>query len=266
MGDVERLVEAVRHSANYRTVSPELITHVGRTELARRRTLKEAVKATKSKLHQTAGSYLRGVLPYSSWLDELRRAREAGDEEDYLSACKEIMQHHSSTRERLPILSEFYVQALRPIAPVRSVLDVACGLNPLSIPWMPIEPGAEYWAYDVYEDMIAFLGEVMKLSGVVAHACCQDVTRLRPKAPVDLALMLKVVPCLDQLDRSAASRLLDTIDAHHFLISFPVRSLGGRAKGMVATYEARMERLLAGRSWQVRQVELATELAFLVSR
>jgi 16S rRNA (guanine(1405)-N(7))-methyltransferase len=131
---------------------------------------------------------------------------------------------------------------------------------------MPLQAGAEYRAYDVYEDLIAFLGEAMRLSGVVAHASCQDVTRLGPTGPVDVALILKAVPCLDQLDRSGASRLLDVVDARHFLISFPVRSLGGREKGMVATYEARMERLLAGRTWHVRRLEFATELAFLVSR
>jgi hypothetical protein len=35
---------------------------------------------------------------------------------------------------------------------------------------------------------------------------------------------------------------------------------------MVATYEARMDKLLAGATWHVRRIELATELAFLVSR
>jgi 16S rRNA (guanine(1405)-N(7))-methyltransferase len=100
----------------------------------------------------------------------------------------------------------------------------------------------------------------------VAHAACRDVTQLDPTGPVDLALILKAVPCLDHLDRLCASRLLDVVDARHVLISFPVRSLGGREKGMPATYEARMERLLAGRSWQVRRFAFATELAYLVSR
>ena len=266
MEEIDCLVNAVRQSAHYRTVCPDLIAHAGTVELARRRSFKEAVKATKNKLHQVAGSYFHTDLRYGSWLDDLHAARSAGDEDGYRRACREIMQCQSSTRERLPILSDFYTQALAPIAPVRAVLDVACGLNPLAIPWMPLEPRAEYWAYDVYEDLIAFLHDAMRLSGVSAHASCQDVTRLAPTCPVDVALLLKAVPCLDQLDRSSASRLLDALDARHFLISFPVRSLGGRQKGMVATYEARMERLLAGRPWRVRRLEFATELAFLVSR
>jgi 16S rRNA (guanine(1405)-N(7))-methyltransferase len=266
MDEIDTLVDAIRQSARYRTVCPDLIAHVGTAELARRRSFKEAVKATKSKLHQAAGSYLDTNLRYGSWLDALREARSAGDEDAFRSACREIMRHQSSTRERLPILADFYTQALAPIAPVRTVLDIACGLNPLSIPWMPLQPGAEYWAFDVYEDLIDFLDEAVRLSGVVAHASCRDVTRLTPTGPADLALILKAVPCLDHLDRSAVSRLLDVVDARHLLISFPVRSLGGREKGMMATYEARMERLLAGRTWQVRRLVFPTELAFLVSR
>jgi 16S rRNA (guanine(1405)-N(7))-methyltransferase len=266
METLDDLVRAVRRSAHYRAVCPELVEHVGSVELAKRRSFKEALKATKSTLHQVAGSFLESDMRYGAWLDRLREARGEGDEDGYREACTEIMRRQSSTRERLPILTEFYTRALGPIAPVRSVVDIASGLNPLAISWMPLEPGVSFTAYDIYEDLIAFLGEAMPLSGIVAQAECRDVTRLAPTAPVDVALILKAVPCLDRLDRLCASRLLDIVDARHFLISFPVRSLGGREKGMIPTYEARMERLLDGRTWQVSRLEFATELAFLVSR
>lgn len=264
MAEIDLLVDAVRQSARYRTICPDLIAHVGEVELERRRGLKASVKATKSKLHQVAGSYLDSNLRYGAWLNMLREARAAGDDERYRSACAEIMRHQSSTRERLPILADLYAHVFAALPPVRTVIDIACGFNPLAIPWMPLIPGAEYWACDVYEDLIAFLGEAMPLSGVVAHASCRDVTRLEPAGPFDLALILKAVPCLDQLDRAAAARLLDVVDTRHWLISFPVRSLGGREKGMRTTYEARMEQLLDGKDCQVKRFEFPSELVFLV--
>ena len=48
------------------------------------------------------------------------------------------MGYHSSTRERLPILEQFYARALADIPPARVVLDLACGLNPLALAWMPL--------------------------------------------------------------------------------------------------------------------------------
>jgi 16S rRNA (guanine(1405)-N(7))-methyltransferase len=64
----------------------------------------------------------------------------------------------------------------------------------------------------------------------------------------------------------AGARLLDTLAARFVLVSFPVRSLGGREKGMAATYEARFATLVAGRGWSVRRYRFATELAFLVDK
>ena len=52
--------------------------------------------------------------------------------------CLERMRGHASTQERLPILEEFFQTTLASIAPVESVLDLACGLNPLALPWMPL--------------------------------------------------------------------------------------------------------------------------------
>jgi 16S rRNA (guanine(1405)-N(7))-methyltransferase len=109
------------------------------------------------------------------------------------------------------------------------------------------------------------LGEALPLIGVTAHVWCGDAINPLTTRPVDLCLLLKAIPSLDQLDRTAAERLLTTVEARHFLISFPVRSLGGREKGMIATYEARMARLLSGGSWSFHRIQVATELAFLVS-
>ena len=65
---LERLVAAVVESAKYRHVSPVLVRRVGARELAVRRSWREAVKGTKSKLHQVGAAYLTGKLDYGrSW-------------------------------------------------------------------------------------------------------------------------------------------------------------------------------------------------------
>jgi 16S rRNA (guanine(1405)-N(7))-methyltransferase len=74
------------------------------------------------------------------------------------------------------------------------------------------------------------------------------------------------VPCLEQVDKSAGQRLLDTLDTAHLLVSFPVHSLGGRSKGMAATYTAHFRQLVAGRGWRIERFEFATELVFRISK
>src|SRR5579863_4701210 len=123
---LDQLVEAVLVSRKYRNVSQEFIRSLGAEELAKQGKLKEAIKATKNKLHQVGGAYLEGEMPYAHWLDELRDESLQG-EEGIRQACIQMMGYHASTRERLPILERFYTTLLAGLPPIKSVLDVACG-------------------------------------------------------------------------------------------------------------------------------------------
>jgi 16S rRNA (guanine(1405)-N(7))-methyltransferase len=256
----------VLSSPKYHAITPDFVRSVGSRELPKRRTWKEAVKATKNKLHQVAGAYLEAGTQYAAWLDELEQASRSGDRGRFLKACTQVMSHHSSTAERLAFLDCFYATTLAGLPPIRSILDVACGLNPLAIPWMPLAEDADYYAMDIYQDMVDFLSRFMALVPVRGHAQAGDVLQGCPSQPVDVALILKSVPCLEQVDKAAGQRLLDTLDAAHLVVSFPVHSLGGRSKGMAASYEAHFRRLVAGRSWRIERFEVMTELVFRIDK
>jgi len=263
MDELERLVTAVLTSPKYQHVSPELVRRVGARELAVRRSFKEAVKATKNKLHQVGGAYFAAKIDYARALADLRTA--VGDDASFRVACHTIMGLHASTRERLPILEEFYTTILADLPPISSVMDVACGLNGLAWPWMPFARETRYIGYDIYADMIGFVGEFMALVGVQGETAVRDVITHPPDQQVDLVLLLKLLPVLAQVEETAVPRLLDTLQARYLLISFPAASLGGRKKGMVANYEAQFQTWAAGRNWGVQRFEFATELAFLVT-
>ena len=271
--DLQRLVEQVRRSSKYAAVSPALIAEIGADELAIRRSFKEAVKSTKRKLHQVAGAYLPAA-DYAAWLEHLESAaiQVPGTSEgarhlaDLRRVCREIMAHHASTQERLDILDAFYTTLLGELPPIHSVADVACGLGPLAIPWMPLAPGARYYAYDIYEDLTTFLNQALPLLGVEAYAETRDVIHHPPEVEVDVALLLKAVPCLDQVQRDAGQRLIETLRARHVVVSFPTETLCGRRKGMAVNYEARFWELVDGRGWRTDKHLFDTELVFVVHK
>lgn len=270
MGDqdrtLERLVQEVLASPKYRTLLPEFIASVGARELNVRGSLKEAVKATKRKLHQVTSAYAQEPAQYSRWLATLRAARAEG-QEAFESACREVMTAHASSRERLPILERFYQEGLATLAPLGSVLDVACGLGPLGIHWMPLAPHARYVAYDVDTALMAFLQDFLALTGLEGHALATDVLQGLPEAgPFDVAYLLKALPCLEQIAPGCGGRLLAELPARAILVSFPVASLGGRAKGMPEHYEAYLRGLIAGKPWRVQRFSFETELAFLIEK
>ena len=271
MSQLDKLVTAVAHSPKYQYITPELIRRVGAEELGKRRSYKEAVKATKNKLHQVGGAYQDAKIDYDKALARLQEAQrrpvlseaEVGAEAQR-EALLAVMRLHTSTRERLPILGRFYAETLAGLPPVSSVMDIACGLNPLAQGWMPLAAGATYLAYDVYADMMRFLGDYMALASIPGKAEVRDVAAEPPTEPVDLVLLLKTLPVLAQIDKTAVSRLLDSLQAKYLLVSFPAKSLGGRNKGMVQNYEAQFAGWIAGRDWDVARFEFENELAFLV--
>ena len=265
INDLDALVATVLGSSKYRAVSPDLVRAVGARELAARPNLKAAIKATKNTLHQAGGAFTDAPIDYDRALAELRAAANSGDAA-LRAAGRAVMARHTSTRERLPILDEFYATTLANLPPPGRVLDVACGLNPLAWPWLPLPPATELIAYDIYADQIAFLNDFFALAGVRGRAEVRDVVGRPPNEPADLALILKTLPCLEAIDRRAPERLLDAIAAPWLLVSFPAQSLGGRRKGMAAHYEAQFRRLLDARGWPAERFVFATELAFLVDK
>ena len=87
-----------------------------------------------------------------------------------------------------------------------------------------------------------------------------------PAQPVDVALVLKALPVLEQAERDASLRLLRALDAAYIVVSFPTRSLGGRGKGMAEHYETRFRKLIAEEAWRVRPVEFPGELCFVLKK
>jgi len=263
---LNRLADTVRSTPRYQGISKELVQHVGAQELDKGRSFKEAVKATRNKIHQVGGAYQEHAVRYAAWLAELKDIPSDPENARLRDFCQRMMGEHASTRERLSVLDRFYATILAPIAPLQSVADLACGFNPLALPWMPLADGAPYYGCDIYSDLAdffnAFLAHLRRAGKV--EVC--DLTHNLPTQPVHLALLLKTLPCLEQVNKDIGLEILDRIQADYLLVSFPVASLSGRSKGMVKNYADHFLALIEGRPWSVQRFEFSSELAFLVKK
>jgi 16S rRNA (guanine(1405)-N(7))-methyltransferase len=242
-----------------------LIARVGRQELAKRKNLKTAVKTTKNKLHQVGGAYFgRGEIDYGRFLAQLETLPVDADAARPL--CRDMMSRHTSTAERLPHLQEFYDAVFAALPPVHTVIDIACGLNPLAWPWMGLPGACRYTAVDIYSDMLAAHTAFFQHLGINGQIRHLDILSESIPEKHDLALILKTLPCLEQVDKEASQKLLDNLNARFLLISYPRQSLGGRGKGMAANYEAHFQQLAANNGWQsITPVTIPTEIAYLVA-
>jgi 16S rRNA (guanine(1405)-N(7))-methyltransferase len=114
--------------------------------------------------------------------------------------------------------------------------------------------------------MVEFVGRFLGLAGVAGRAWVCDLATQPPSEQADLALALKLLPVLEQIERGAGLRLLQALDAPFVLVSFPAQSLGGRGKGMPDHYERQLRAMVAGQPWELTRLSFPTELAFLIRK
>lgn len=269
---VAEIVELVMASPKYARLDPSLVAALAAQEAAKTRRSKEAVKQVKNRLHQSVAAYWQGSADFARWQELLQTT---ADEASRRAALRALLGTHHSTRERLPFLDTFYQTLFAGLPPPSSVLDLGCGLNPLALPWMGLPATTRYYACDVDHGQVAFLKGWLALAGQPGQAFVCNLlapmppaSRLLPTdAPAsDVALLLKILPCLEQLDRHIGPRLLAGISAATLIVSFPAQSLGGKGKGMVQHYSGHMAQLVEGRPWQVERFEFPSELVFRLRR
>src|SRR5688500_10301353 len=138
------IVERVLRSSRYRDVDRSLLSRLADEELPRARNADDAVKRVKRRLHQAVGAFRGARAPSplaEAWTGDLENPA-------FRAACADAMRGHASTRERLPHLDGFHAGIWAHTGVPSSVLDLGCGLHPLSLPWMGIGD-ARYLASDV---------------------------------------------------------------------------------------------------------------------
>jgi 16S rRNA (guanine(1405)-N(7))-methyltransferase len=259
----ENVVDAVLQSRRYKNVAPDLVRRLAAEELPKSRNAADAQKRTKRRLHQIFGAYA-DPLPYEKLIDQLEDAH--GDAGSFKEVCRKILPLHASTAERLKDLDQFYKPIFEITGRPSKILDLACGLNPLTIPWMGIPASTFYVASDIDTEMVKFLDRFLALAPVHGEARVNDLVAGPPWDEASVAFLFKAVPCL-QHQVVDLLPILDAINADWLVVSFPTRSLGGRGgKGMVGTYRGMMAEMVSQRGWPVEEIAYSSEMVFVVRK
>ncbi len=266
-----RVASAVSAARRYRDVDTGLVQRLAEEEAPGARGEADAVKRVKRRLHQAVTAYRPPAGTADRDLAVLREAwRGRLADAAFRDACAAVLRRHASTRERLADLDRVFpaIWSATGGAP-RSVVDLGCGLFPLLLPWMGLEPEAHYRAVDVDASQLAVVDAFLSLVEQPHAVEVADLAATGWRGDlVEVALLLKLVPLLDRRSRGAVQRLVAALPAHRAVVSFPLRSLGGRGKGMERTYRERMATLvrdLGERVTGVAEASVPHELVFVLS-
>lgn len=262
--DVEALVTAVKQSHKYAATHEETIRALAADALHRYKKPKQALKAVRAQLHSIMAPYL-GDPVYDQAAQRLTAVFATNDLAQIKKACTDILQDHLSTRERLPILESFYREIFRVTGQPATLLDIACGLNPLAFPWMGLPTSTQFHAYDIHEPRIALINHYFALQGLEPLAKVQDIALHFPQERGDVAFFLKEMPRFARNYGDLGRPLLEALDVRWLVVSFPeVSTHGGR--NLVSRYRDFMHQLIAGHAWPVTELLFAGELVFCIAK
>ena len=264
MNDLEQVVTAVKQSQKYGATSEETIRDLAETALQQYKKPKKAIKSVRTQLHSIMAPYL-GDPDYATAAAQLDAAFAGGDADNIKNVCQEILHSHLSTRERQPILADFYAQIFAVTGYPQSILDIACGLNPLALPWMDLALPVDFYAFDIHEPRITFLNHYFQLQGLKPLARLQDVALQFPIEKADVALFLKELPRFERNYHGRGRPLLEALNVHWLVLSFPTISTHG-GRNLTNRYREFMHQLIEGHDWPVTELLFEGELVFCIEK
>lgn len=260
------LLVQISTSKKYRllNIPLETLTSLYLQEKARNLTVKEAVTNLKAKLHNIVAPYLDS-LDYPEavrWLDDLP---EHPTDDDLKNVCRQILSCHSSTRERLSCLPDFFPMIFKRTGKPRVIIDLACGLNPFFLPWMGLDRSVRYHAIDLHEPRIDLINRFFHILGIAKLAVHDDFLVHPPEIPADIVFLLKEAHRLEMRQKGCNLGLWNNLRADWLIISLPAHNLSGK-HSLISKHRALIKKLLGDSPWTIEEISFSNEIVFCVQK
>ena len=262
--DVTEIAQKITSSKKYKSIYNKTVEHTVRRCLERY-DKKQVEQRTRNILHQIWSAYYGHKPDFRHLLDTFmsNANNEAGIRQEMLK----LISVQSSTRERIPILDEFYDKIFSITGRPSSIIDHACGLNPLTMLWMNLPGNVKYRAFDIEKDLIGFLKSVIDFLGLTDKMDIRLGDVLIDEFDyADVVFMLKLLPVIEQQQKGSSLEAMRKQRCKHLVVSFPVKSLSGAEKGMSEFYSNWFRSLIKDENWRYNEILFNTELVFVVQK
>jgi 16S rRNA (guanine(1405)-N(7))-methyltransferase len=245
----------------------EYIQRIVAESQKKRKSSKEIAKGAKTKVHQTYGVFVNGTK-INKVYERLVQAIKDEDEEEIKKQLTFALQLHVSSGERVNIMDELYKKIFEITWKPKMVLDVACGLNPISLPWMGLDKDIQYDAFDVHDEILEIVRNFTQIIGYTwVHTFNQDLLSYNSDKEYDIAFIFKTLSTVDFQQKGSAAQILEHIHAKYLVISFPIVNIGyyKKWKNMLKYYSETYEPYFADFA-EVHKIPFHNELVYVVKR
>lgn len=253
----KKVLEELLNSKKYRDVYPETVIAAFTEMIKRHAKVKDADKAARAHLHAITGAF---ISP-----DELTNAKKelllwlSGDED----ALKRALNAHSSTRERIDFADEMYDRIFSVTGKPETVLDIACGINPVYLGARGI---TDVKGIDIHAGCAEAVNFVSEAKGWKTRVTPGDVILNPPADECGLTLVMKLLPVLETQKAGAAKALLESIKGRFIAVTFPTKTLGGRGVGMEKNYTEWFDKNRPKGLETLERFVIGSELVYVLER
>ncbi len=194
-----------------------LIEHEPKT-LSRSGKYKQLIKKIRSELRKVYGVYAK---------KDFEKRKEFLEKRDYDS----ILKSHLSTKERFGSYPKLYEKIWGITGKPKSILDLACGMNPFSFGHMNIK-NLTYWAIDISEEDAKLISKFFKKEKINGKAKAMDLLKIKEKnifekfPKFDVAFLFKFLDTAIIKSRKIAELLIKSITAKWVVVSFSTKTIG----------------------------------------
>lgn len=262
---MNKITERILQSKKYKDIYSKTIDRIVGDAIFRYGE-KRAEDEAKKTLHQVWGAFYSSRPDFGKLLDKINKL-ELKDEASVKSIVSELLWIHSSTAERANFIEEFYKKIFEITGKPKSIIDLACGFNPLAVIFMDLDPNTDYKAYDIDAAEIKFLTEIFQVLD----------TRPRPAFKLgdvlsdsfensDVVFLLKAIPVLENQIKGSTEVILNNLKCKFLVVSFPLKSLSGKEVGMSKFYSENFEKILGNRNLHHEKLEFENELVYVINQ
>ncbi|EOD42764.1 rRNA (guanine(1405)-N(7))-methyltransferase [Candidatus Nanobsidianus stetteri] len=231
------IINEIKNKKELRNISDKVVENILKRELRKKQYLYEKLSSIKSikQLKNDEEFYLlfkevRRILHELYGLYTPKEDKEIdkilfNDEITLEQKIIELLMLTRSTAERLNFYKEIYKNIF--IEKPLEILDLASGLNPISIYFSDQKP-KKYYYVDISEKILDINYQILKELNIENEGWLIDL--LDPDDRIfghyQYIFFWKIFPILEKYDFYAPRNLLSKLDFDYLIISFPQKSLG----------------------------------------
>ncbi len=272
------LVEDIKKKKELRNINAEYVQKQLLAVLAQNRSLasslakafnrksfayKQAVKKARANLRKVYGLFRTEKAATEELLTKLNLKK------DRMELIKKLLAAHSSTKERLPIYRRLYKDIFALAGRPKSIIDLGCGLNPFSYPYMNLTH-LTYYAYDLNEEEISSLNYYFKILHkenklFLGEAKVVNLFSAEQLKPADICFLFKMTDILDQgKGHKATESVIRKVPVKVVVVSFPTRTMSG--KRMNYPRRKWMELMCGRLNYTFKIIEFSNELFYVIKK